>query len=47
MVAERARIYETERSETGDDAGDDLVAEKEVVGKSITEEEESGLKHEG
>ena len=37
---------ETERSETDDDAGDDLVDE-EVVGKSITEEEESGLKREG
>ena len=38
---------ETERSETYDDAGDSLVDEEEVVGKSITEEEESGLEHEG
>ena len=38
---------ETECSETDDDAGDDFVDEVEVVGKSITEEEESGLKHEG
>ena len=38
---------ETERGETDDDAGVDFVDGEEVVGKSITEEEESGLKHEG
>ena len=38
---------ETERGETDDDTGNDPVDGEEVVGKSITEEEESGLKHEG
>ena len=38
---------ETEQGETDGDAGDDSVDGEEVIGKSITEEEESGLKHEG
>ena len=38
---------ETEYSEADEDAGDGLVDEEEVVGKSVTEEEESDLKHEG
>ena len=38
---------ETECSETDDDAGNNFVDGVEVIGKSITEEEESGLKHEG
>ena len=38
---------ETERGETGGDAGDNFVYEEEVVGEGITEEGENTLEHEG